>query len=89
MTQVELETRTILHEDPLLLVVGPAAAHLEPNVLQTRRLCHLPVQAGAGLWGLFGHIDDEVANLAEEIVLVRVPVAAGLVVRVGIDDGDA
>jgi len=77
----------VVHEDTKLLVSGRLGVHGELHVLQRCGLGDLPVNAGAGGFGHASEIDFEVANLAEEVVLVGPPVAASVVVRVRIQYG--
>ena len=89
--QVAHETAgTVVHEDTLLSVLGATIlAHVEDDVLQARRLGNLPVETGAPVDGHLGEVDDEVANLTEEVVLVNPPVVTVVLVGVGIDDSHA
>ena len=78
--------RAVLHEDALLLVrLRGVLPHVKLNVLQRRGLGDLPVNARAPVGWLLGDVDDEVANLTEEVVLVGEPVVLP-VVRVRVDN---
>lgn len=80
-------TRAVVDEDTLLLVVLTRVLdHLEDNVLKRGGLGNLPVDTGAGALGHTSEVDLEVANLAEEVVLVGVPVGAVVVVGIDVDD---
>jgi hypothetical protein len=48
-------------------------AHIEDNVLQRSCLGNLPVNSCSYSDGHSRGIDDEVANLAEEVVLIGIP----------------
>lgn len=83
-------TRAVVHEDTLLLVVVALVLdHVELDVLERGSLGNLPVNTSASSLRLSSEVNLEVANLAEEVVLVGVPVVASVVVGVGVDDGNA
>lgn len=68
----------------LLFVAFARLGHVEDKVLQCACLRHLPVNARWDKWLIMliggewhvGHVEDEVANLTEELVLVNVPILA-------------
>ena len=81
------------------LLAVPGVAHLKEQVLQRPRLRHLPTDTRRHQWlvvvgraqGHLSEIEFQIPDLAEEVVLVRIPicpVAAGDV-RVSVDDGNA
>lgn len=72
----------------MLLVIASSLDHLEADVLQTRSLRHLPVYPSASGRRHGSEVNNEVANLTEEVVLVGVPVVPGVVVWIGVDNGD-
>lgn len=86
-------SRSILDEEAFLVVVRAGGTHVDDNVLQTCSLGDLPVYSSARFVNAsrhFCHIDDEVANLTEKVVLVDIPIrrrilACGIVIRVRID----
>lgn len=54
----------------LLVVIG-CSGHFELDVLQTRGLRNLPVDAGNVVFGrAISHVNDKVANLAVKVVLL-------------------
>lgn len=83
-------TGAVVHEDTDLLVgVSAALDHLEADVLQAGGLGNLPVDAGSLALVETGQVDNEVADATEEVVLVGVPVAAVVLVGVGVNDSDS
>ena len=62
----------VVLEYALLLVVVATFDHLEDDVLQTCGLSNLPVDASPLRCRHCGHVDDEVADLAEEVVLLEI-----------------
>lgn len=82
-------TGAVVHEDTNLLVgVSAALDHLEADVLQAGGLGNLPVDAGSLALVETGQIDDNIADATEEVVLVGVPVAAVVLVGIGVNDSD-
>lgn len=82
-------TGAVVHEDTHLLVgITASLDHLKANVLQAGSLSNLPVDTGSGALRHSREIDNEVANRAEEVVLVGVPVGTVIVVRVGVDNSN-
>jgi len=69
-------------------VVGVGSGgHTEDDVQKRSGLCYLPVDTGGGLGRVGGcGINDKVSDLSVEVVLVGVPVATGVSVRVGINN---
>ena len=65
-------TGAIVHKDTLLTA---ALVHLEVDILKTGGLCDLPMDCGCGIGGA-SKVEDQVANLAEEVVLVDEPLNA-------------
>lgn len=66
--------RTIVHEDSLLCIGSSSiGTHVEDNVLERSSLGNLPVNTGSDSNRHRSGVDDEVADLAKEVVLVRVP----------------
>lgn len=83
-------TRAVVHKDALLGVGSTTVcAHVEDNVLQRGGLRNLPMDTGTSGVVHGGQVDLEVANLAEEVVLVDPPVGAIVLVRVCINDSHA
>lgn len=83
-------TGAVIHEDTDLGEgVAAIGSHVENDVLETGGLGNLPVDTGTGSGGHRGQVDDEVADLAEEVVLVGEPVDASVSVRVCVNDGHA
>jgi hypothetical protein len=67
-------TRSIVHENSLLSIGGsPISSHVENNVLKRGCLSHLPVDTGSNSNRHRSGINNEVTDLAEEVVLVCVP----------------
>lgn len=65
---------TVIHEYALLLVGTLVSLdHLKHDVLQACCLSDLPVNASSGSGGHSSEIDNEVADLTEEVVGVGVP----------------
>ena len=82
--------RSIVHEDTLLSVGSSSVgAHVEDNVLEGSCLSDLPVDTGTCSNRHSRGVDDEVANLAEEVVLVRVPVYASISIRIAVNQSNA
>ncbi|KAI6772738.1 hypothetical protein HG530_003696 [Fusarium avenaceum] len=80
-------TRAVVDEDTLLLVVlARVLDHLEDDVLERSGLGNLPVDTGSRTLGHTSKVNLEVTDLAEEVVLVGVPVGTVGVVGIGIDD---
>lgn len=68
-----IPTRPIFHEDPLLLVARPSSrSHVERDVLETGGLSHLPMDASGAEW-CSCHVDDKIADLPVEVVLICIP----------------
>lgn len=79
-------TGAVVHEDTLLLVgVAASPDHLEADVLQAGCLTDLPVDTSTAVHRHGPEVDDKVANGAEEVVLVGVPIGAVILVRVGVN----
>lgn len=55
--------------------VASVGSHVEDDVLERSRLGNLPMNTGSGIGGLGRGVEDEVTDLAVEVVLVRVPVS--------------
>ena len=72
-------SRSVVHENTKLLVVGATTHHFEANVLQAGGLGDLPVDTGSSSSRHGSDINDKVANLSVEVVLVCVPVTASIV----------
>ena len=79
-------TRAIVHKYAVLCIVGAALNHIEHNVLQAGSLSDLPVNAGSSSGRHTGNVNDQIADLPIELILVCVPVVWA-VVRVSINDG--
>lgn len=80
----------VVHEDTQLLVRGTTVlTHVEDNIVQTGGLGDLPVDAGTLVEWHVLDVDDKVANLAEEVVLVGPPVAAVILVGISVNHGHA
>lgn len=67
-------SRAVILEDTLLLGTSLALGHLKPEVLERGGLRNLPVNTSGDLGG--GDVDDKVADLAVEVVLIGEPVGA-------------
>lgn len=79
----------VIHEYALLLVVITAFDHLKTNVLETCGLRNLPMDTRTTCRRHGCQINDEVANLAEEVVLIGIPVGPCIIVGVAVHDCDA
>jgi hypothetical protein len=83
-------TRSIVHEDTLLSICcSSVGAHVEDNVLKRSSLSNLPMDTSASSDRHSRGVDDEVADLTEEIVLVRIPVDTSISIRITIDQSNA
>jgi len=71
----------------LLLACG-AFDHIELYVLQAGGLRDLPVDTSTYGCRHCSHIDDEVSDLAEEVVLVGVPIRACVFIWIRIDESN-
>lgn len=67
-------TGAVVLKDAFLLSTSVTLGHLENNVLKTGGLRNLPMDTGSNLGGR--DINDKVADLAVEVVLVGVPIGA-------------
>jgi hypothetical protein len=82
-------TRAIVHEDSLLLVIRTTTLnHVEDDILQAGGLSDLPMNASASRHGKTSEVDDKIADLAVEVVLVGVPVDTTSSIRVRVDDSN-
>ena len=67
-------SRPIVHENTLLSIGGSSiGAHIEDDILERSGLGNLPMNSSSYTNRHSSSINDEVADLAEEIVLIRVP----------------
>src|SRR5437016_323858 len=70
-----VSARSILHENSLLSIVRRAfGSHIDCDILEAGGLCYLPVDAG-GVERCICHINNKIADLSVEVVLVRIPLA--------------
>ena len=83
-------TRSIVHEDTLLSIGRPSVgSHIEYNVLKRSSLGNLPMDTSTSSDRHSRSVDDEVADLSEEVVLVRIPVNTSIRIRVAVDQSNA
>lgn len=82
--------RSVIHEDTLLGIGSSSVgAHVEDNVLEGSSLSDLPVDTGTCSNRHSRGVDDEVADLTEEVVLVRIPVYASISIRIAVNQSNA
>jgi len=84
----EEASRSVVHEYALLSISCTSLNHLEDNVLETGSLSHLPVDAGCSERAA-GEVNDKVADLTVEVVLVRVPVVTAIGIWITVNQSDA
>ena len=83
-------TGSIVHEDALLSIGRPSVgSHVEDNVLKRSSLGNLPMDTSTSSDRHSCSIDDEVADLPEEVVLVRIPVNTSIRIRITINQSNA
>lgn len=81
-------TGTVIHEDARLLVAGATLNHFKDDVLQAGGLSNLPVNTGSTSSRHGCNVNDKIAYLTIEVILIGVPVIS-VRVWVRIDDGNA
>lgn len=83
-------TRAIVHKNTLLSIGFTAALyHLETDVLKAASLRHLPMDASTRSLIHARQVDNKISNGPEEVVLVGIPVSAGIGVWIGIDHSNS